>query len=204
MIYINGIRIKLDTINLAMSKIRAKLFTGPSVLMAVALVLIASSPIAGGIKKWVDKDGNVHFGDVPPPSVTNTETIKEIKGHTYNPKSSDQPRPIGAKSSGSDYDSPQNQPDRMKAGGQEEDLQSQQRRDAAEKSELLRQAREIQKMNAEKQRVINAENCERYQEYIEEYEHKLMKGYEAESDRHSDESHLAKLRSLKARNCNSH
>lgn len=23
---------------------------------------------AGGIKKWVDEDGNVHFGDAPPPS----------------------------------------------------------------------------------------------------------------------------------------
>lgn len=33
------------------------------------LFLLAISPAGygGGIQKWTDKDGNVHFGDIPPP-----------------------------------------------------------------------------------------------------------------------------------------
>ncbi|WP_321528306.1 DUF4124 domain-containing protein [Sedimenticola selenatireducens] len=32
------------------------------------LLLFILAVEAGGIKKWVDDDGNVHFGDTPPPS----------------------------------------------------------------------------------------------------------------------------------------
>lgn len=35
-----------------------------------ALLACFNAAQAGGIKKWVDEDGNVHFGDAPPPSQT--------------------------------------------------------------------------------------------------------------------------------------
>lgn len=37
-------------------------------MIVVATLLVAVSSQAGGIKKWVDEDGNVHFGDTPPPT----------------------------------------------------------------------------------------------------------------------------------------
>jgi len=39
------------------------------------LALISSSAYADGIYKWVDDDGNTHYGDVPPPSV-HTEELR--------------------------------------------------------------------------------------------------------------------------------
>ncbi len=33
-------------------------------------ILISSSAYAGGIHKWVDEEGNTHYGDAPPASVT--------------------------------------------------------------------------------------------------------------------------------------
>jgi hypothetical protein len=38
-------------------------------------MLIASSAYADSIYKWVDEDGNTHYGDVPPPSV-HTEELR--------------------------------------------------------------------------------------------------------------------------------
>jgi hypothetical protein len=37
-------------------------------MIALSLALIATTSQAGGVKKWTDEDGNVHFGDTPPPS----------------------------------------------------------------------------------------------------------------------------------------
>ncbi len=37
------------------------------------LILISSSAHAGSIQKWVDDEGNTHYGDVPPPSVHTQE-----------------------------------------------------------------------------------------------------------------------------------
>ena len=39
------------------------------------LILISSSAYADGIYKWVDEDGDTHYGDVPPPSV-HTEELR--------------------------------------------------------------------------------------------------------------------------------
>jgi len=35
-------------------------------LLGVVLMLFSITAQAGGIKKWVDQDGTIHFGDVPP------------------------------------------------------------------------------------------------------------------------------------------
>lgn len=36
-------------------------------------MLISSSAYAGSIQKWIDEEGNTHYGDVPPPSVHTQE-----------------------------------------------------------------------------------------------------------------------------------
>lgn len=45
--------------------------------LLLALVFCVQATIAGGIKKWVDSEGNVHFGDTPPPT-QETEAV-EVK-----------------------------------------------------------------------------------------------------------------------------
>lgn len=39
-------------------------------ILFLACLLIFSLPANSQIKKWVDKDGKVHYGDQPPPGVT--------------------------------------------------------------------------------------------------------------------------------------
>ena len=45
-------------------------------LVCIFTFILATTTHAGGIKKWVDADGNVTFGDAPPPTVTNSEKVK--------------------------------------------------------------------------------------------------------------------------------
>jgi hypothetical protein len=41
-----------------------------SYLIALLITFASFSLLAAGIQKWVDKDGNVHYGDQPPPGST--------------------------------------------------------------------------------------------------------------------------------------
>ena len=62
------------------------------------LILISSSAYAGSIQKWVDDEGNTHYGDIPPTSVHTQEIrVDEAPGNpgkalprleTSNPESS--------------------------------------------------------------------------------------------------------------------
>jgi len=41
-------------------------------------MLISSSAYAGAIHKWVDEDGNTHYGDAPPASATTKELRVDV------------------------------------------------------------------------------------------------------------------------------
>ena len=41
-------------------------------------ILISSSAYAGSIHKWVDEEGNTHYGDAPPASVTTKELRVDV------------------------------------------------------------------------------------------------------------------------------
>jgi len=41
-------------------------------------ILISSSAYAGSIHKWVDEDGNTHYGDAPPASITTQELRVDV------------------------------------------------------------------------------------------------------------------------------
>ncbi|WP_457674115.1 DUF4124 domain-containing protein [Thiolapillus sp.] len=43
-----------------------------ALVLAMSLVLSATLQ-AGSIKKWYDEDGNVHFGDTPPPAANTSQ-----------------------------------------------------------------------------------------------------------------------------------
>ena len=50
----------------------------------ILLAILASMPLhAGAIKKWVDEDGNVHYGDAPPSSAK-TQDIR-VQAAPSNP-----------------------------------------------------------------------------------------------------------------------
>ena len=50
-------------------KLTSKLTAENTMRYLILLALLASMPAhAGAIKKWVDEDGNVHYGDAPPVS----------------------------------------------------------------------------------------------------------------------------------------
>ena len=48
----------------------------------ICLTLLVSMPLhAGSIKKWVDEDGNVHYGDAPPVSAS-TQDVRVLRAPT--------------------------------------------------------------------------------------------------------------------------
>jgi hypothetical protein len=42
------------------------------------IILISSSAYAGSIHKWVDEEGNTHYGDAPPASVSTKELRVDV------------------------------------------------------------------------------------------------------------------------------
>jgi len=53
-------------------------FSGKTMRYLICALLLATLPLhAGTIKKWVDEDGNVHYGDSPPVSAK-TENIRVL------------------------------------------------------------------------------------------------------------------------------
>ncbi len=46
-------------------------------LALVSILLLAGSVQAGSIHKWVDEDGNVHYGDAPPVTAV-TESVRVL------------------------------------------------------------------------------------------------------------------------------
>jgi hypothetical protein len=96
--------------------------------------ILATTAQAGSVKKWVDADGNVTFGDAPPPSVTNPEKVKVQEAYSPSAPSSTAPSSLPSSSSPSnspatdDYYSPQNQLRRMKAQERQEKQERSQER----------------------------------------------------------------------------
>jgi hypothetical protein len=62
-------------------------------LICIFTFILAATAHAGSIKKWVDADGNVTFGDAPPPSVTNPEKVKVQESYSPSAPSSTSPSP---------------------------------------------------------------------------------------------------------------
>lgn len=165
---------------------RDRMKTTPA-MASIAVVLLATPLHSGGIKKWVDEDGNISFGDVPPPGAIKTETIKR---HVPGPRSA-----------ASDYYSPQNQLHRMRANKTQEDFQRRQKKKTARQHELSRQQAIMRRHNAEKDKQRNMARCSQYRAKIDEFEHKTIQAYSNKSDRLSDKSHLETLRKLETEHC---
>jgi hypothetical protein len=65
-------------------KLSIKAKTGKNMRYLIYLILLVSMPLhAGAIKKWVDEEGNVHYGDAPPVSAQ-TENVR-VQAAPSNP-----------------------------------------------------------------------------------------------------------------------
>ncbi|NNG11696.1 MAG: DUF4124 domain-containing protein [Halobacteria archaeon] len=167
-------------------------------MAAIAVVLVATPLHSGGIKKWIDADGTITFGDVPPPGAINTETIRH---HASTPGPALKATASGTGAATSDYYSPEKQLRRIEAKSRQKKIQSRQQRNAARQDELSRQQSIDRRHETEKERRIHRARCNQYNARIDEYEHKTIQGYRHEADRLSDRSQLARLRKLETELC---
>ena len=160
--------------------------------------LIAMPLYSGGIKKWLDADGTVTFGDVPPPGATHTETLRR---HARDSQSVLSTQPEGYGTTNVDYYSPQNQLRRMQDERRQNDHQRQQRRETARQERRLRRQATNRLVATKKARMVQREKCNHYRARLGEYEHKTIQAYRSEADRLSDRSQLVRLRKLVAEYC---
>ncbi len=167
-------------------------------MTAISVVLIAMPLHSGGIKKWIDADGTITFGDVPPPDAINMETIRHhsaVTGPALKTTAS------GTGAAASDYYSPEKQLRRMEAKSRQKNNQYRQQRNAARQDELSRQQSINRRHEAEKERRIHRARCNQYRARIDEYEHKAIQAYRHETERLGDRSQLARLRILETEVC---
>jgi hypothetical protein len=174
-------------------------------LLFIFTLLLSSTTYAGNIKKWVDKDGNVHFGDVPPPSVTNTETVKVQKSRASTENRIPIENVAASEASGTtnsdDHYSLQNQLRRMEAKNKQKNRERMLRRNERRSEELHRQQMDIYKKNASHQKRVDEAKCAQYKAKYKEYERNMKVGYRRGDDKLEQESLLATLNSLKAEYC---
>lgn len=167
-------------------------------MAGIAILIIALPLHAGGIKKWLDEDGTLTFGDVPPPGAIKIETLRDSRTDSA---SALRPVPSRNRSVASDYYSPQNQLHRMEAARRQQDDQRRQGRKTASREGLLRQQALNRHRHAGKDRQVHRARCTHYRARIDEYEHKTIQAYRREADRLSDRSQLARLRKLATEHC---
>jgi len=149
------------------------------------LLLIMLSPAHGGdIKRWIDIDGTLTFGDAPPPKATGIEIVT-YPAHDTGIETGD-------------YYAPRNQLYRLQS---ERKRKASRRRVAALEDERLRQQGQDQRRTESRQRAVRAQKCKHARARLREYEHRSIQTYRNEADRLRDESQLARLRKLETEHC---
>ncbi len=160
----------------------------PTDTLKALILLLLSTPLhSAGIKKWIDADGTLTYGDVPPPGATGTEIIRQP-----------------TLESGSETDSGsslQNRLRRLQSDVRTRDELRRQQRDSARTHERAVQQATHRRHAALRAEKIRREKCHHYGARIGEYEHRTMQAYRNEGDRLRDESQLASLRKLEAEQC---
>ncbi|MBF0516866.1 MAG: hypothetical protein HQK97_07065 [Nitrospirae bacterium] len=68
----------------------------PVLLIVLAVFLVQNIAAAGPLFRWIDKDGNSHVTDYPPPNEEETETKEQDKPQTTQPETKAKPEPPSA------------------------------------------------------------------------------------------------------------
>ena len=158
------------------------------VMVAFLLGLAAVALHAGGVYKWTDENGQVHFGDAPPSSTTKREKLDAAVPKSATVETND------AIEQDTDYYSPQRQLERIKANNEEEHRKALERR----KQSLIEMQ---QSQSSTHDQNVNVAKCNYYEARVKEKEHDLLGGYFSDSDRLKDETKLAQLKYLAASFC---
>jgi Domain of unknown function (DUF4124) len=67
------------------------IFRTKSGWLAIALLAASSLTLAEDVYKWVDKEGNVHYSDLPPSAVEAKKLVKKTKDAVTPPSAAAQP-----------------------------------------------------------------------------------------------------------------
>lgn len=67
------------------------IFRTTSGWLAIALLAVSSVALAEDVYKWVDKNGNVHYSDLPPASAEAKKMVKKTKDAVATPTAAAQP-----------------------------------------------------------------------------------------------------------------
>jgi Domain of unknown function (DUF4124) len=65
-------------------------------LLALALIALCAPLMAAGVQKWTDAEGNVHYGDAPPPGAATQSIRVNAPPPGRNPAPAPQPVPAAA------------------------------------------------------------------------------------------------------------
>lgn len=137
-------------------------------IIVIGWILIVGSAYSGGIKKWVDSEGNIHFGDTPP-AQQQTEAVDQTPAYE-TPESKVSSTSRDGYSTYPGYNSPQNQLKRMESQRRRAIQRTQERR--ARDERMMKEAETNEKKNS----VAKAE-CEYYKGRTDYYERKLRSSY---------------------------
>ena len=175
--------------------------------ICVFTFILAATTHAGSIKKWVDADGNVSFGDAPPPSVTNSEKVKVQESYKPSAPSSTAPSSLPSSSPSSspatdDYYSPQNQLKRMEEQKARERQARRERKADAAREELYEYQKKKAEYDAQRKDKLNSAACDVYTAKVEEHEHMMDGSRVSEAENLKNKTRLATLKNLQAHYCN--
>ena len=140
---------------------------------ALVLALWAAAAPAASVKKWVDAEGNVHFGDAPPPEASAKDVETASGAAAGEPEARPGLRP-GERA--------------MLRGIESEERAFLEARDRSA-AQLERRAQ--QGADAAAHDEDRAMNCAYYSARFDEAEHERRQGYGSESDKHRQRSAVA-------------
>jgi hypothetical protein len=152
--------------------------------LSILLLILLPALHAGDIRRWIDEDGTLTFGDAPPPKATDIEIVT-YPAHDTRIETGD-------------YYAPRNQLYRLQS---ERRQKASRRREAALEGERLRQQGQDQRRTESRQRAVRAQKCKHTRARLGEYEHRSIQAYRNEADRLRDESQLARIRKLETEHC---
>lgn len=173
------------------------------VLLLSVMLLPASQLESGGVYKWTDENGQVHFGDAPPPSVSDKKKIQFPESDQpilHEPANSESPA-VRSITPEPDYYSSQNQLIRMQEQRARERQERREKEADAAKRELYEYQQEKAGIDAQHRQKTNAASCNLYTARINEQEELINRSSKNDPNALKNNTKLAQLKRIQAHYC---
>jgi hypothetical protein len=139
-------------------------------VIGLLLLTAFASAAAGPVRKWVDADGRIHFGDAPPPNAASVVVSPEPASHPSSAEDAPEGLRPGER--------------RMLERIEREEREFVEARERSAKELAQRDAARAHKKKVEKAK------CKYYRALVREHEHALKQGYRNSARRLHDETKL--------------